>query len=69
VVHIVLAKHNAQRRGLSDFRCEWCQRPGSGARPDLNPLLAQAQTRMWAMIGSGIESAARSESLRVASRR
>jgi hypothetical protein len=62
VVHIVLAKHNAQRPGVSDFRCEWCQRPRSGAWADLNPVLAQAQTRMWAIIGSGIESAAHSES-------
>lgn len=61
VVHIVLARYNAQRPGVSDFRCEWCQRPRSGAWADLNPVLAQAQTRMWAMIGSGIESAAHSE--------
>ena len=65
VVGIRLLRTAVQRLGRSDFRCDWCQpsRPTAAVEHALDLLVTRPQSRMWAMIGIGIQTAVHSNAI------
>jgi hypothetical protein len=63
-VHIQLTRTVVQRPGRADFQCDWC-RPSHHRTVEipLSQLVIRPASRMWAMVGIGVETAAHSQAL------